>query len=99
MGGSDQMRGLYDGRFRDHTMITTQVELRFPLYWIFGGTLFTGLGEVAPTYGDYTWDGIKFTYGLGLRLMVYEPTRTNLRFDVGFFENQPLFFFTFSEAF
>lgn len=99
MGGSDQMRGLYDGRFRDHTMITTQVELRFPLYWIFGGTLFTGLGEVAPTYGDYTWDGIKLTYGLGLRLMVYEPTRTNLRFDVGFFENKPLFFFTFSEAF
>lgn len=99
MGGSDQMRGIYDGRFRDHTMITTQVELRFPLFWIFGGTVFTGLGEVAPDYGAYTWEGIKWTYGVGLRLMVYEATRTNLRFDVGFFEKRPLFFFTFSEAF
>ncbi len=99
MGGADQMRGLYDGRFRDHTMITTQVELRFPIFWIFGGTIFTGFGEVAPNYGLYTWEGIKWTYGAGLRLMVYEPTRTNLRFDVGFFEEHPLFFFTFSEAF
>lgn len=99
LGGSDQMRGIYDGRFRDHTMITTQVELRLPLFWIFGGTVFTGLGEVAPDYGAYTWNGIKWTYGAGLRLMVNEATRTNLRFDVGFFEKHPLFFFTFSEAF
>ena len=99
MGGSHQMRGIYNGRFRDHTMITTQVELRFPIFWIFGGAVFTGFGEVAPDYEAYTWDGIKWTYGAGLRMMVYKATRTNLRFDVGFFEKRPLFFFTFSEAF
>ena len=99
MGGDNRMRGIYIGRFRDKTMIEGQVEARFPIYWIFSGTVFTGLGEVAPALGDYTLQGIKWTYGLGLRISVNEATRSNIRFDVGFFEHKPLFFFTFSEAF
>ncbi len=99
MGGDNMMRGIYIGRFRDHTMIEGQVEVRFPIYWIFGGVLFTGLGEVAPKYSLYTLQGIKWTYGAGLRMSVHEATRTNIRFDVGFFQGNSLFFFTFSEAF
>ncbi len=99
MGGDNRMRGIYIGRFRDKTMIEGQVELRFPIYWIFSGTIFSGLGEVSPDLGAYTWRGIKWTYGAGLRLSVNEATRSNVRFDVGFFEHKPLFFFTFSEAF
>ena len=99
MGGDNRMRGIYIGRFRDKTMIEGQVELRFPIYWIFSGTVFSGLGEVAPNLGVYTWQGIKWTYGAGLRLCVNEATRSNVRFDIGFFEHKPLFFFTFSEAF
>ena len=99
MGGDKRMRGIYKGRFRDKTIIDTQVEFRFPIVWIFGGVLFTGLGEVGETFKSYTWQGIKWTYGGGLRLTVHEETRTNLRFDVGFFQGEPLYFFTFSEAF
>jgi outer membrane protein assembly factor BamA len=99
MGGDKRMRGIYTGRFRDKTMIEGQVELRFPVYWIIGATVFAGLGEVAPTFGDYTWGGIKVAYGAGLRINVHEATRTNVRFDVGFFDKKPLFFFMFLEAF
>ncbi len=99
MGGDNRMRGIYIGRFRDKNMIEGQIEARFPIYWIFGGVIFTGLGEVAPTIKAYTWQGIKWTYGAGLRMNVNKATRTNIRFDVGFFEHTPLFFFTFSEAF
>ncbi len=99
MGGDNRMRGIYIGRFRDKTMIEGQVELRFPIYWIFGGTVFSGLGEVAPDFSSYSLEGIKWTYGAGLRLSVDKATRSNIRFDVGFFEAHPLFFFTFSEAF
>jgi outer membrane protein assembly factor BamA len=99
MGGDRRMRGIYKGRFRDKTIIDTQVEFRFPIVWIFGGVLFTGLGEVGETFESYTWQGIKWTYGGGLRLTVHEETRTNLRFDIGFFQGEPLYFFTFSEAF
>ena len=99
MGGDKSMRGIYKGRFRDETMIDGQVELRFPIFWIFGGVVFTGLGEVGPTFKSYTWNGIKWTYGGGLRINVHKETRTNIRFDVGFFQGKPLYFFTFAEAF
>ena len=99
MGGDNRMRGIYIGRFRDKTMIEGQVEARFPIYWIFGGVIFTGLGEVAPTLKAYTLNGIKWTYGAGIRMSVNQATRTNIRFDVGFFQHKPLFFFTFAEAF
>jgi outer membrane protein assembly factor BamA len=99
LGGSDRMRGIYIGRFRDMTKIETQLELRFPIIWLIGGTVFTGLGEVAPEISKYSLQGIKWTYGLGLRMSVNEATRTNMRFDLGFYEGRSQFFFTFSEAF
>ncbi len=99
MGGDNRMRGIYIGRFRDKTMMEGQVELRFPIYWIFSGTIFSGLGEVSPGLDSYTWQGIKWTYGAGFRVSVNQATRSNVRFDVGFFEHKPLFFFTFAEAF
>ena len=99
MGGDNRMRGIYIGRYRDHTLIDGQVELRFPIAWIFGGTVFGGLGEVSPDYGSYTWNGIHWSGGAGIRLMVDSRHKTNLRFDVGFSQNRQLYFFTFSEAF
>ena len=99
MGGSDRMRGIYYGRFRDKTIIEAQLELRFPIAWIIGGTIFTGIGEVAPDINAYTLQGLKWTYGVGLRMMVSESTRTNMRFDLGFYDGRSQFFFTFSEAF
>ena len=99
MGGDNRMRGIYIGRFRDKTMIEGQVELRFPIYWIFGATVFSGLGEVAPELGKLSLSGTKWTYGAGLRINMNEATRSNIRLDIGFFEGQPLYFFTFLEAF
>ncbi len=99
MGGANHMRGVYIGRFRDKTKIEAQLEMRFPIVWILGGTVFTGLGQVGPDYQSYSLKGTKWSYGAGLRLMVDQSTRTNMRFDLGFFEGSPQFFFTFSEAF
>lgn len=99
MGGDNRMRGIYLGRYRDHTIIDGQVELRFHLVWILGATVFGGLGEVAPDYGSYTFDGIRWSGGGGLRLMVDSKNKTNLRFDVGVSKDRVLFFFTFLEAF
>ena len=99
MGGPDRMRGIYYGRFRDKTIMETQLELRFPIVWLIGGTVFTGLGHVAPDISKYSLQGIKWTYGVGLRMMVSQATRTNMRFDLGFYDGRSQFFFTFSEAF
>lgn len=99
MGGDNRMRGIYLGRYRDHTILDSQVELRFPLVWILGGVVFGGLGEVAPDYGSYTFDGIHWAAGGGLRLMVDSKNKSSLRFDVGASKDRVLFFFTFLEAF
>jgi hypothetical protein len=99
MGGDKRMRGIYLGRYRDKTMMEGQLELRFPLFWIVGGAVFGGIGEVAPDFFSYTIRGLKYTFGMGLRMMVNKDTRTNMRFDLGFHQNRAQFFFTFSESF
>jgi hypothetical protein len=104
MGGDDRMRGIFLGRYRDHTIIDGQVEIRFPIAWIFGGTVFGSLGQVAPDYQSYTLDGFHWAGGIGLRIMVDSQHKTNLRFDAGFskdheFNYRQLYFFTFAEAF
>lgn len=104
MGGDDRMRGILIGRYRDHTIIDSQIEFRFPIVWIFGGTVFGGMGQVAPDYSSYSLNGWHWTTGVGLRIMVDSEHKTNLRFDVGFSRDhqfiwRQLYFFTFSEAF
>jgi len=99
MGGDNRLRGVFNGRYRDKTMIETQVEARFPIWWIFGGVVFAGAGQSAPDLSKYSFDRTKLAYGAGIRMNINEATRMNVRFDIGIHQNQPLFFFTFSEAF
>jgi len=99
MGGSYRMRGYYEGQYRDNVIIDGQFEIRKHLFWLIGVTGFIGIGQVAPTYGDFNKDNFRMAAGGGLRLMVDKVHKTNLRFDMGFGINTFTFFFGFSEAF
>jgi outer membrane protein assembly factor BamA len=99
LGGDYTMRGIYLGRYRDKVSIDSQVELRFPIFWILGGTVFGGAGQVAPEYGQMSWDSFHYCYGTGLRLKVDSKHDINLRFDMGFSADQNIFIMNFSEAF
>lgn len=99
LGGDYSMRGIYLGRYRDKVLLDTQVELRFPIFWIISGVAFGGLGQVAPDYDQLNLDAFHYTYGAGLRLMVDSEHRVNMRFDLGFSEDQTIFIMQFSEAF
>lgn len=99
LGGTERMRGIYENRYRDKTMAMMQVELRFPIVWILGGVGYAGVGQVAPTYGDYKFDSFKYGYGVGLRLLIDEKTQSVLRFDVSFREGGHSIFIGFNEAF
>lgn len=99
MGGSEKMRGLYEGRYRDKLMTVAQAEIRFPIYWIISGVAFGGLGEVSPDFNSYKMDGIHWAAGAGLRLMVDSEHKANIRFDYGISADQHFFFFGFGEAF
>ena len=99
LGGTERMRGIYENRYRDKTVLMSQLEFRFPIIWIIGGTAFGGLGQVTPTYGDLKFNEFKYGYGLGLRLLIDEKTNSVLRFDVSFRDGGHSIFVGFNEAF
>ena len=100
IGGPDWgSRGIYYGRFRDESSLAGNLELRFPLFWIFGGTVFGGVGQVQPTLANFTWSGNHYILGGGLRLMVSSKNRVNLRFDFGISKDDTAFIIAFGEAF
>ncbi len=99
MGGSEKMRGIYEGRYRDKLMTVAQTELRFPIYWILSCVVFGGLAEVSPNFNSYKMDGIHWAVGTGLRLMVDSEHKANIRLDYGISTDQHFFFFGFGEAF
>lgn len=99
MGGGKKMRGVYLGRYRDKLMTILQAEFRFPIYWMFSAVAFGGLGEVAPALNSYTFNGIKWSAGAGLRIMVDPVHKANIRLDFATSRDQKFFLFGFGEAF
>ena len=84
MGGDKQMRGYYQGAYRDKILVDGQVEYRAPIWNIFGAVAWIGTGRVASSYGDMSFDGFKLSYGGGIRIRVDSKNNTNLRLDFGF---------------
>ncbi len=84
MGGDYQMRGYYQGAYRDNILVDAQVEYRQHIWNIFGATAFFGVGQVGPTYSAFSLNGFHLDYGGGIRIRVDTKHNTNLRFDFGF---------------
>ncbi len=80
MGGEDLIRGVRMGMFRDDALLALQGELRFPLFWLFSGTVFAGAGDVY-NYADWQWQVPKVGYGIGLRLKI-NSANINVRLDL-----------------
>jgi outer membrane protein assembly factor BamA len=99
LGGSNSMRGYYEGRYRDDVSLATQAEYRFPLLARLRGSAFVGIGDVARTLSGFTLRMAKPTYGFGLRY-VYDPrARLIIRVDMGFGRGSSGLYVTVHEAF
>jgi len=99
LGGTERMRGIYENRYRDKTVLMSQLEFRFPIVWIIGGTAFGGLGQAGSSYNEYKIDEFKYGFGAGLRLLIDEKTSSVLRFDISFRDGGHSIFIGFNEAF
>lgn len=103
LGGSDQMRGYYEGRFRDNHLLVAQAEYRMPLFWRFKLAVFGSVGQVFRQLQDYRWDNFHGAFGLGLRFCASEEHRAHIRVDVAYGGSegqQPVgIYFTILEAF
>ncbi len=86
LGGSNAMRGYYLGAIRDKVMAYAQVEYRMPVWKIFGVVGFAAAGRVAPAYNAMHFNGLWYSGGFGLRVMVDSRNKANLRFDFGYGE-------------
>lgn len=100
LGGDEVLRGLFQGRFRDHDLAVAELEVRSPMLWRFRAVGFGGVGQVAnladaaPDPLDPTW-----IVGGGLRFEVDPQAHTTIRLDIAGGPDGSGFIFNFGEAF
>ncbi len=99
LGGSDIMRGYYEGRYTDKNLIAFQAEYRMPLSYGFGLAAFGGYGEVFRYAKEFRINELKYSYGAGIRYALNRGEKLNLRIDYGFGENSSGWYFTVRESF
>ncbi len=100
IGGSNNMRGFYQGRYRDNCMLTFIMEYRQPVYERISACAFGGTGTVYKTVSDLQKSSLKYSYGLGLRFALLKKERLNLRVDYGYSNKYNHgFYFTAGECF
>jgi len=99
MGGQNNMRGYWFGRFRDKNLITFQAEYRIPLVKRIGVVGFAGLGNVADRLSRFGRSDLKYSLGFGLRYAFNPKEKLNIRLDFGFTKEGLGFYVTATEAF
>jgi hypothetical protein len=84
LGGDQNGRGFYDGRFRERQMVSVQAEYRARLFWRVGGVLFASMGTVAHTVEGLWGSRIHPAGGAGLRVAPLRDLPMNIRLDVAY---------------
>jgi len=98
-GGESYMRGYYKGRYRDKQTVFVQMEYRTPLWKRLGAAVFLGTGEVMENLSSFTFNGLRTSWGFGLRFNLIPEEHLNLRLDFGFGHDMSGFYVTVLEAF
>ncbi len=84
LGGQDNLRGFYLGRYRAKNMISFISEYRVHLYKRLSACLFGGVGNIYTTKSDLTIENTKYSYGGGLRFALLEKEKLHVRLDYGY---------------
>ena len=96
-GGSERMRGYYEGRYRDKCEADVTVELRQHIWRRNGIVVWVGAGKVFPSLTDFNVHHVLPNYGIGYRWQ-FKP-RVNIRLDIGFGRHEKGICFSINEAF
>jgi outer membrane protein assembly factor BamA len=99
LGGDSLLRGYFQGRYRDRSLLALQGEYRLPLFWRFGAAGFVGVGQVAPDIGGFGLDRFWVAGGAGLRFVLAKREGLNIRADFAFGEGSSGFYLSLGEAF
>ena len=100
LGGAGNLRGFYQGRYRDNSMYSVIAEYRAYLFWRISACAFFGVGDVYKYTSDINANSLKHSFGGGLRITILEKEKLNLRLDYGYSDNYNQgFYFTIGECF
>ncbi len=100
IGSNSYLRGYYEGRFTDRTMIALQAEWRVPVKDRWGFTTFAGVGRVAGSLDDvFQLQSLKPSFGIGIRYALRPKEKLNLRVDAGFGKKSQGTYINIGEAF
>lgn len=69
LGGSTTMRGFREFRFYDQSAVLATAEYRYNLNPFTDVVMFVDQGQVARQPGDFSWRGLRTSYGAGLRFL------------------------------
>jgi hypothetical protein len=82
LGGSQQLRGFREFRFRDRNSLVMSAEYRWEASWLLDAAVFVDAGKVAEHRGDLNLRGLATSYGVGLR--VHSNSAFVARLDLAF---------------
>ncbi len=99
LGGQNLLRGYFEGRFRDKSLMAIQAEYRLPLFWRFSAVGHGALGDVASRVQGIALDGPVWSLGGGLRVLLNRAEQLNLRADLGVGYDTFGFYLGVAEAF
>jgi outer membrane protein assembly factor BamA len=97
LGGSEDLRGFREYRFRDRNMVVFNAEYRWEAFSGLDLAAFADAGQVAPRFSDLRFTDFQKSYGAGLRF----NTEKNvfLRMDIGFSREGRRLFIKFGHVF
>lgn len=97
LGGSETMRGYFEGRYRDKGAADLCVELRQHVWRRNGVVAWAGVGSIFPRITSIHFNRLLPNFGFGYR---WEFKRNvNVRVDIGFGKHERGLFFGINEAF
>ncbi len=98
LGGSNAMRGYYEGRYRDKHKVETQVELRQHVWRRSGITVWAGAGTVFDKFSSIEMRHVLPNCGVGYRWEFKKNVNVRLDYGIGK-KGQCGFIFNINEAF
>lgn len=97
LGGSETMRGYFEGRYRDKGAADICVELRQHVWRRNGVVVWVGVGSIFPRITDIHFNQLLPNFGFGYRWEFKK--NVNVRVDIGFGKHERGLFFGINEAF
>lgn len=97
VGGSEDLRGFREYRFRDKNLMVYNLEYRWEVFSGLDMALFGDAGKVFSQRSDFSLDHLEGAYGIGLRFN--QAKAVFLRIDIGHSREGTRFFFKFGHVF